>query len=75
MNNSTNIESLKNCYARAIEFQANESSEAALEMFLKAASFANDISINSKALNIRFDYCEIALKLLNHAKNIRDIKL
>lgn len=69
MNNAANVEALNSYYKQAVEFQANGDIENARELFLKAASLANDISINSKSQNVSVEYHKLAVKFLDHANN------
>ena len=69
MNNAPKVEAFNSYYKQAVELQGSGNIEEAREMFLKAASIANEISINSPSYNVRIEYHDIANKLLEHVKN------
>ncbi|MBQ8424693.1 MAG: ATP-binding protein [Clostridia bacterium] len=69
MNNAPKVEAFNSYYKQAIDFQANGNIDEARELFLKAASIANEISVNSPSYNVRMEYHNLAVKILDHAKN------
>lgn len=68
MNNAPKIEAFNSFYQQAKDLYAAGNVGEAREMFLKAASLANDISVNSTTYDVRMEYHKLALKILDFAK-------
>lgn len=69
MNNAPKVEAFNSFYQQAKELYAAGNISEAKEMFLKAASIANDISVNATSYNVRMEYHNLAVKMLDFAKN------
>ena len=74
MNNQAKIEAFKSYYQQAKEMQAQEDYQGARELFLKAASLANEISIESTSYNVKMEYHTLAEKILAYLKGDADKK-
>lgn len=68
MNNAPRIEAYRSFYQQAKDLYAAGKMNEAREMFLKAAGLANEISVSSTSYDIRMEYHNLALKLLDFAK-------
>lgn len=69
MNNAPKVEAFNSFYQQAKELYAAGNISEAKEMFLKAASIANDISVNATSYSVRMEYHNLAVKMLDFAKN------
>ena len=69
MNNAPKVEAFNSFYRQAKDAYAAENFSAARELFLKAASLANEISIESTSYSVRMEYHNLAVKLLDFARN------
>ena len=68
INNAPKVEAFNSFYAQAkAQYAAGHLTEAR-ELFLKAASLANEISVTSTAYDVRMEYHKLAVKLLEFAK-------
>ena len=74
MNNQAKIEAFKIYYQQAKELQAKEDFKGAREMFFKAASLANDISVESTSYNVKMEYHALAEKILTYLKESNNKK-
>ncbi len=68
MNNAPKIQAFNSFYSQAKEQYAAGNLADARELFLKAASVANDISVTSTAYDVRMEYHNLAVKILEFAK-------
>lgn len=68
MNNSAKIEAFKSYYKQAKEMYAANEFDAAKELFIKAASLANEISLESTSYDVRMDYHAQTNKILRFLK-------
>ena len=69
MNNSPKVAAFNSYYQQAKTLYASGDLAGAREMFLKAASAANDISVTSTAYDVRMEYHRLAVQMLDFAKN------
>lgn len=69
MNNAPKIEAYNSFYQQAKDLYAAGNLSEAREMFLKAAALANEISVSSTSYDVRMEYHQLAVKLLDFAKN------
>ena len=69
MNNQPLVEAYKSFYEQGKEKLAASDYSGAREAFLKAAELANKISISSTSYEVRMEYHNAAVKLLDMAKN------
>ena len=69
MNNQPLVEAYKSFYEQGREKLATGDYSGAREAFLKAAELANKISISSTSYEVRMEYHNAAVKLLDTAKN------
>lgn len=68
MNNAAKIEAFKSYYKQAKEMYAANNFDTAKELFIKAASLANEISLESTSYDVRMDYHAQADKILKFLK-------
>lgn len=68
MNNAPKIEAFNSFYKQAKDLYAEGNMSDAREMFLKAASLANDISVTATSYDIKMEYHKLAVKILEFAK-------
>lgn len=68
MNNAPTIEAFNSFYQQAKDLYADGNMSEAREMFLKAASLANDISVNATSYDVKMEYHKLAIKILEFAK-------
>ena len=68
MNNAPKIEAFNSFYQQAKDLYAAGNISEAREMFLKAASLANDISVTATTYNVKMEYHKLAVKILEFAK-------
>ncbi len=68
MNNAPRIEAFNSFYQQAKDLYAAGNMSDAREMFLKAASLANEISVTSTTYNVKMEYHKLAVKILDFAK-------
>ena len=68
MNNAAKIEAFKSYYKQAKEMYAANEFDTAKELFIKAASLANEISLESTSYDVRMDYHAQADKILRFLK-------
>ena len=69
MNNAPKVEAFNSFYRQAKEAYAAGNLPEARELFLKAASLANEISVESTSYSVRMEYHKLAVKLLDFARN------
>lgn len=69
MNNISKIEAFKSFYEQADTLYKNNKIKESKELFLKSASIANEISIESSSYEVRMEYHNIAEKILLFLKN------
>ena len=69
MNNISKIEAFKSFYEQADTLYKNNKIKESKELFLKSASLANEISIESSSYEVRMEYHNIAEKILLFLKN------
>lgn len=69
MNNAAKIEAFKSYYKQAKEMYAVNNFDTAKELFIKAASLANEISLESMSYDVRMDYHAQADKILKFLKS------
>lgn len=69
MNNQPLVEAYKSFYEQGREKLATGDYSGAREAFLKAAELSNKISISSTSYEVRMEYHNAAVKLLDTAKN------
>lgn len=69
MNNAAKIEAFKSYYKQAKEMYAANNFDTAKELFIKAASLANEISLESTSYDVRMDYHAQADKILKFLKS------
>ncbi len=69
MNNAPKVEAFNSFYAQAKEVYSSGDIAEARQLFLKAADLANEISINATAYDVRMDYHNLAVKILDFVKN------
>ena len=69
MNNAPKVEAFNSFYQQAKELYAAGNLSDAKAMFLKAASIANEISVGATSYSVRMEYHELAVKMLDFAKN------
>lgn len=68
MNNAPKIEAFNSFYQQAKDLYAAGNMSDAKEMFLKAASLANDISVTANTYDVKMEYHKLAVKILDFAK-------
>lgn len=68
MNNAPKIEAYNSFYQQAKDLYAAGNMGEAREMFLKAASLANEISVTATSYEVQMEYHKLALKMLEFAK-------
>ena len=68
MNNAPKVAAFNSFYQQAKELYAAGSISEAKEMFLKAASLANEISVSATSYDVRMEYHKMAVKILEFAK-------
>ena len=68
MNNAPRIEAFNSFYQQAKDLYAAGNMSDAREMFLKAASVANEISVTSTTYDVKIEYHRLAVKILDFAK-------
>lgn len=68
VNNAPKIEAFNSFYQQAKDLYATGNISEAREMFLKAASLANDISVTSQTYDVKMEYHKLAVKMLEFAK-------
>lgn len=68
VNNAPKVQAFNSYYAQAKSLYAAGDLSAARELFLKAASLANEISVTSSAYDVRMEYHKLAVKLLDFAR-------
>ena len=68
MNNAPKIEAFNSFYQQAKELYAAGNMSDAREMFLKAASLANEISVTATTYDVKMEYHKLATKMLDFAK-------
>ncbi len=68
MNNAPKIEAYNSFYQQAKDLYAAGNLSEARELFLKAASLANEISVSTTSYDVRMEYHNLAVKLLEFAK-------
>lgn len=68
MNNAPRIEAFNSFYQQAKDLYAAGNMSDAREMFLKAASVANEISVTSTTYDVKMEYHRLAVKILDFAK-------
>jgi transitional endoplasmic reticulum ATPase len=68
VNNAPRIEAFNSFYQQAKDLYAAGNMSDAREMFLKAASLANEISVTSTTYNVKMEYHKLAVKILDFAK-------
>ena len=68
MNNAPKIEAFNSFYQQAKDLYAAGNISEAREMFLKAASLANDISVTATTYDVKMEYHKLAVKILEFAK-------
>ena len=68
MNNAPKIEAFNSFYQQAKDLYAAGNMSDAREMFLKAASLANDISVTATSYDVKMEYHKLAVKILEFAK-------
>lgn len=69
MNNAAKIEAFKSYYKQAKEMYAANNFDTAKELFIKAATLANEISLESISYDVRMDYHAQADKILKFLKS------
>lgn len=69
MNNTSKIEAFKSFYEQAKNSYNSDKFDESRDLFLRAASLANEISIESTSYNVRMEYHAIADKILTFLKN------
>ena len=69
MNNAAKIEAFKSYYKQAKEMYTANNFDTAKELFIKAASLANEISLESMSYDVRMDYHAQADKILKFLKS------
>lgn len=69
MNNAPKTEAFKSYYKQAKEMYAANDFSTSKELFIKAASLANEISLESKSYDVRMEYHYQADKILKFLKN------
>ena len=68
MNNAPRIEAFNSFYQQAKDLYAAGNMSDAREMFLKAASLANEISVTATTYDVKMEYHKLAIKILEFAK-------
>ena len=68
MNNAPRIEAFNSFYQQAKDLYAAGNMSDAREMFLKAASLANEIAVTSATYDVKMDFHKRAKKILEFAK-------
>lgn len=68
MNNAPRIEAFNSFYQQAKDLYAAGNMSDAREMFLKAASLANEISVSAPTYDVKMEYHKLAVKILEFAK-------
>lgn len=68
MNNAPRIEAFNSFYQQAKDLYETGNMSDAREMFLKAASLANEISVTSTTYDVKMEYHKLAVKILDFAK-------
>ena len=68
MNNAPRIEAFNSFYQQAKDLYALGNMSDAREMFLKAASLANEISVTATTYDVKMEYHKLAIKILEFAK-------
>lgn len=69
MNNQPKVNAFNSFCQQGNDFFAAGNLAAAREMFLKAAELANEISVGATTYEARMEYHNLAIKMLNYAKN------
>ena len=68
VNNAPKIEAFNSFYQQAKDLYATGNMSEARDMFLKAATIANDISVASPTYDVKMEYHKLAVKMLEFAK-------
>lgn len=68
MNNAPRIEAFNSFYQQAKDLYSAGNMSDAREMFLKAASLANEISVTATTYDVKMEYHKLAIKILEFAK-------
>ena len=68
-NNIGKVEAFKSYYDQAKRAYALGQKDNAKQLYLKAASVANEISISSSSYEVKMEYHNAALKIINFVKN------
>ena len=68
MNNAPRIEAFNSFYQQAKDLYAAGNMSDAREIFLKAASLANEISVSASTYDVKMEYHKLAIKILEFAK-------
>ena len=66
--NAPKIEAFKSYYQQAKEACATNDMEASRELFIKAASLANEISIQSSSYDVKMEFHALTAKILKFLK-------
>ena len=69
MNSAMNVEAYKSFYSQGMDAYDSGDLEKAKSLLLRAAEIANDISTNTNSYNVKMEYHNIALKILDFVKN------
>lgn len=69
MNSFINVEAYKSFYDQGMQAYNEGDLEKAKDLLLRAAEIANNISTSSTSYNVRMEYHNIALKILDFVKN------
>lgn len=69
MNNQAKIEAIKSFYEQGKEYYNKQNLIESKNAFIKAASLANEISIESSSYNVKMEYHNLAEKILVFLKN------
>ena len=67
--NAPKIEAFKSYYQQAKEAYATNDMESSRELFIKAASLANEISIQSSSYDVKMEFHALTDKILKFLKN------
>ncbi len=68
VNNAPKIEAFNSFYQQAKDMYATGNMNEARELFLKAASLANEISVSAQTYDVKMEYHKLAVKVLEFAK-------
>ena len=69
MNSAMNVEAYKSFYSQGMDAYDSGDLEKAKTLLLRAAEIANDISTTTNSYNVKMEYHNIALKILDFVKN------